>query len=228
MPASPVRVLHVEDDEAQRLFLAHHLSALKEYDFTVAAAESEQEAVESFQAQGAGLIVLDYHLSEGNGLSCLRRLRQLDPAVPIIAVSGVASPETAAELLRVGADDYISKADLDGPTLARSVRAVLSRADAWRARVPPGQAQQAAELGPLVRELCRDFADRAGPDLLRRLDELEAAARQAQLTAAQVRRLFEAAGAAPGAGESAARLARPLLLEMLLRLFGNPPGGARA
>ena len=56
--------------------------------------------------------------------------------MPIIAISGVATPEIAAELLQVGADDFISKKDLSGDVLARSVREALARADAWRRRPP--------------------------------------------------------------------------------------------
>jgi DNA-binding response OmpR family regulator len=113
--------------------MAHHLATLSEFTFDIHCADSERVAVEEFDHGGAEFVILDYHLAQGNGLNCLRALRARDPIVPIIAVSGVATPEIAADLLQAGADDYIGKQDLSSGLLARSVRDALTRADAlWK------------------------------------------------------------------------------------------------
>src|SRR4051794_23674739 len=122
MASRTIRLLHVEDDEAQRRIAAHHLARMPEYVFAIACVDGEEAAVETFRRDGAEFVLLDYQLMEGDGLSCLRRLRQLDAQVPIVAVSGTASTETAAELLYAGADDYLSKQDLRSDVLARSIR----------------------------------------------------------------------------------------------------------
>jgi len=134
MPARIIKLLHVEDDQAQHRFVTHHLASIGEYRFDILSAESEDAALVEFSGGGVDFIILDYHLMQGNGLSCLEELRRRDRIVPIIAVSGVATPEIAAELLQVGADDFISKKDLSNDVLARSVRDALARADAWRQR----------------------------------------------------------------------------------------------
>src|SRR5262245_53291706 len=95
-----------------RRILAEQFAAVKERTFAISCVAGEDEAIHEFSRSGADCIILDYHLSQGDGLSCLRKLRRLDPMVPIVAVSGEATPEIAAELLRVGADDYISKTEL--------------------------------------------------------------------------------------------------------------------
>ncbi len=134
MPARTIRLLHVEDDLAQRRFVSHHLASIGEYHFDILTAEGEEAALHEFNGGGVDFVILDYHLTQGNGLSCLQKLRGRDRIVPIITVSGVATPEIAAELLQVGADDFISKKDLSNDVLARSVRDALARADAWRQR----------------------------------------------------------------------------------------------
>jgi DNA-binding response OmpR family regulator len=134
MPTRTIRVLHVEDDAAQRRYVAHHLAAQPEVRFDIRHAESESAAVAEFDERGAECVILDYHLAQGDGLSCLRTLRARDPIVPIIAVSGVATTEIAAELLQAGADDYIGKQDLTSAVLGRSIRDALARADACRKR----------------------------------------------------------------------------------------------
>jgi DNA-binding response OmpR family regulator len=127
-----IRVLHIEDDRFHHRLLAHLLGDLDEFEFEITCAESERDGLALFDQQGADLIVLDYRLTEGDGLHCLKELRVRDAKVPVIAISGMASLEIAKELVECGADDYLNKSDLSANSLAKSVREVLSRWDAWK------------------------------------------------------------------------------------------------
>jgi len=131
----PTRVLHVEDDKIQRALIAHYLTVPEEHKYVVTGVESEDEAVSAFQRGGVDLVILDYQLAQGDGLNCLRQLRRLDAIVPVIAVSGTATPAIAAELIEAGADDYLSKESMDKTTLAESMESALTRAKGVRARV---------------------------------------------------------------------------------------------
>jgi DNA-binding response OmpR family regulator len=127
-----VRILHVEDDGFQRRLLARLLEQMDEFQFEIECAESEREGLELFGRKGADLIIVDYHLAEGNGLHLVQELRRHDSHVPVIAVSGQAAAEIARELIEYGADDFLDKKDLSGQVLTASVRDVLTRWDAWR------------------------------------------------------------------------------------------------
>jgi CheY-like chemotaxis protein len=131
----PTRVLHVEDDKIQRALIAHYLTVPEEHKYVVTGVESEDEAVSAFQRGGVDLVILDYQLAQGDGLNCLRQLRRLDAIVPVIAVSGTATPAIAAELIEAGADDYLSKESMDKTILAESMESALTRAKGVRARV---------------------------------------------------------------------------------------------
>ncbi|MBV9125059.1 MAG: response regulator [Planctomycetes bacterium] len=229
MSSRIIQVLHVEDDVFQRRLMAFHLSNIPDYAFAICGVESEDEAVAKFRKGGTDLVLLDYQLAEGDGLSCLRRLRQLDAVVPIVAVSGVAPPEIATELVRAGADDCLSKHELSSAALARSVCQALARADAFRRRTVTTGLDQLLPIQEQFDRICRTFAAQNGSEFMARLEEFENAARAANLTAGQVQRLFEAAcEQVPAAGTlSAKRLLRPVLLEALLRLFGSMPAGQR-
>src|ERR1700730_6696294 len=76
-----VKLLHVEDELIQRRLIAHHLRALPEFAFEIVAVESESLAMEAFQQTRFELVILDYQLTQGNGLHLLGRLRRLDPMV---------------------------------------------------------------------------------------------------------------------------------------------------
>jgi DNA-binding NtrC family response regulator len=134
MSLRTIKILHVEDEESQRLLFAHHLRAMSEFQFEVYYADAEETALEVFGNVGVEFVILDYNLRQGNGLNCLKNLRHRDPVVAIIAVSGIASPEIVAELVQAGVDDFINKRTLTSGTLADSMRNALERADAWRQR----------------------------------------------------------------------------------------------
>ena len=224
MTTKTINVLHIEDDKVQRMRLAHHLGAIKEFQFTITCVESEEDAVKAFSRGGTDLVILDYQLTQGNGLSCLHKLRGQDAIVPIVAVSGVASAETAADLLHAGADDYFDKHELDRQALARSVRHVLARTDAMRQGSLAPASESVARIEAGFRELCSTFRTRLGPDFFRQLDELETAAREAIFTPAKLQDLVDRVYPEQDAMNVSFRMElRPLLSEIFMRLFGTGP-----
>jgi DNA-binding response OmpR family regulator len=208
-----VRLLHVEDCPMQRKVTAHHLRRMPDLQFDVVSAESEDAAVETFGRGGFEFVLLDYHLSAGNGLNCLRKMRKRHATVPIVAVSGVATPEIAAELLQEGADDYLSKLELTADALERSVRMALKRFDAWRKRAPAGSAV-ADPLGALGRRLGRAAARPGGAEVLGILEEFSAAARLFRPTAERLREVLTHDG-----GETLS----PQVVQLLIVLAGAAP-----
>ncbi len=228
MTPRSIRVLHVEDDSLQQKVVEHHLKQIPDLLVGVTCARSEEEALAEFGRRPADVVLLDYHLSQGDGLSCLRRLRQLDAVVPIVAISGQATPEIAAQLLQSGADDYISKRDLRSDGLGKSIRMALVRADAWRRSTLPIHESE----DPLVRfrasllHLGKAFLNRLDPAFLGRLDACETLGRQGKLGSAQVPRIFEGvcaelAAARPGDEAVIRKLLRPLCLEIQRRVASD-------
>lgn len=135
-PHGVLRVLHVEDNDAERRLLAHHLATIKELDCAIIYAETEDAAIEALKQHPFDLVILDYYLGEGKGSDCLRRLRVRDPLVPVIALSSGPRHLLQPELMESGADAYIDKRELNGKRLSRDVREVLSRR---RARMALGR-----------------------------------------------------------------------------------------
>jgi DNA-binding response OmpR family regulator len=212
MPYRTVRVLHIEDEPSEQLLVQTILSGVEQFGFEVVAVPGEEQAIAQFGPE-VELVILDYNLTEGDGLSCLRRLRQMQPRTPIIVLSGKATPEIAAELLRSGADDYFSKLDLDPEQFRQGVSDALARADAWKQR----QGREIGEIGRLLSALVVDFIHSLPAGFAERLDQLSESIRQAGVTPSQLERLFNIL--AKQHGERTALLSRPLLLETAWRAY---------
>jgi pilus assembly protein CpaE len=232
-PAAPraVRVLHIEDDVVQQEVVAFHLAGIKELTCSITTARSESEAVRLFRERPFDVVLLDYHLAQGNGMGCLRQIREQDPIVPIVVVSGLAPPQVAAELLAAGADDFLSKENLSGERLARSLTDATARADACKQRLAAGDAEEtpaeAARVDAFFDRVRKTIHVQDEKDLVHTLQELQDMSWPTRFSAGQIQRLVDLlCGELDCAGASKGDLPRRALLGLFLRLFGGEREGA--
>ena len=115
------KLLVVDDDEVDRMALKR---ALKQSDLRVqiAEAESAQTGTERLKAEWFDCAFLDYRLPDCDGITLIRELRQSGVRIPLIALTGQGSEETAVGLMKAGASDYLPKAALSSEGLARAIR----------------------------------------------------------------------------------------------------------
>ena len=125
-------LLLVEDDEATATFLADNLAA---DGFDVTVAPGVAEGWRALEVRRLDAVLLDLALVDGSGLVLLDRLRasdgaasRVDPALPVIVLSGRVSELDRVRGFERGADDYVPKPFSYRELLAR-IRAVLRRAD---------------------------------------------------------------------------------------------------
>ncbi|MCD8494002.1 MAG: sigma-54 dependent transcriptional regulator [Alphaproteobacteria bacterium] len=125
-------VLIVEDDKMQRDMLGLLLRRKLELEADVA--ENGRVALDILQrdeGRSIKLVILDLNMPVMNGLEALSIIRQRYPALPVIMLTGVKDVESAAQAMKLGASDFISK-PYEGERLAVTVRnslkiSVLSR-----------------------------------------------------------------------------------------------------
>src|SRR5574343_842609 len=104
----PLRILMLEDSAEDAL--------LNEYALTKAGLVFENQRVERLEdflcaltSFAPDVVLADYHLPSFNGLQALALLRERDPTLPFIFVTGAMGEEMAVDSLHHGADDYILK-----------------------------------------------------------------------------------------------------------------------
>ncbi len=132
--AIPIRVLLVEDSDADARLVLRHLSAAG---FRVEShrVESEEPFREALQSARWDVVIADYNLPRFSAPAALAVVRGLGSDIPFLIVSGSIGEESAIAALKSGANDFIQKDRLArlAPAIQRECREAISRAAARRA-----------------------------------------------------------------------------------------------
>ncbi len=117
------------DDETS--FLAPVSEHLQSQGFDTLTASSGAAALELAQAQHIDVVVTDLRMPGMDGLELLTALKQVDPLVQVVVLTGQAAIESAVEAMRRGAYDYVAKpirlGDIEAVVRRAMENAVLSR-----------------------------------------------------------------------------------------------------
>ena len=130
----PLRILHLEDNPD---FVSLVSDMLKGEGLAaeMTSTENFQEFISVLRAKSFDIILADYSLPTCNGLQALHAVREKDPDMPFVLISGTIGEQAAIECLRCGATDYVLKNKLErlAPTVRRAVQEAKERVHRKRA-----------------------------------------------------------------------------------------------
>ncbi len=117
------KLLIIEDDTDMSLLLKRFLSK-KGYDVETAA--NGKTGVAAFTANQADLVLCDYRLGDMEGVEVLKKIKDIEPTVPFIIMTGYSDIRTAVNVMKMGAFDYLAKPLLPDETLQIIKKALAS------------------------------------------------------------------------------------------------------
>jgi PAS domain S-box-containing protein len=121
-----VRVLLVEDDSLFKEVLQGMLG-MDPGSFELELAGTLSAGIERLIAGGIDLVILGLGLPDSEGLTTLFQMRKQIPRVAIIVLTGSDDEAIASQVLEAGAQDYLSKADLDPKLIRHAMRYAIER-----------------------------------------------------------------------------------------------------
>jgi two-component system C4-dicarboxylate transport response regulator DctD len=164
------RILLIDDEEEMRRSSAQ---ALELFDLAVETYSSAEPVLERVGYAFDGVVVSDIRMPGMDGMTLLQHIREVDPEIPVILVTGHADVQLAVSAMRAGVYDFLEKPftaqhlaviirrAMDRRSLVlenRRLRAVAGKRDDIEARLP-GRTQVMVDLRYRLRAIGATDAD---------------------------------------------------------------------
>jgi len=117
-----IRILIADDHDIVRAGFAQFIADQGDMKVTGEASTGD-EVIALIRSDQFDVVLLDISMPHKNGIDCLRVIRQINPTLPVLMLSGYPEEHYAVNLLRSGASGYISK-NAPPEELMRAIRVV--------------------------------------------------------------------------------------------------------
>ena len=175
-----LNVLVIDDDVTDRMAIRRYL-AKTPLQATITEAENAQMAGQLLADEIFDCLFLDFRLPDTDGLSFIKQLRLEGNNLPIIVFTGQGDEQTAVELMKAGASDYLSKSRLSPDTLSSLIRHAMT---VYRAEQRTRAAQeQLKQTNLLLRQQNQELEDQRQQIEQQNLQLLEANQHKAEFLA---------------------------------------------
>jgi signal transduction histidine kinase len=144
------QVLVIDDEMGPR----ESLRMLLKPNYQVYTADCVDAGIKLLKEKNPDAVITDIRMPGASGIDGLRRIREIDPHVAVIMLTGFGALETAQEALRLGANDYIAK-----PFDAREMREVIGR-NVERTRLQRTGLNASEEIKELNNRLLKELAQK--------------------------------------------------------------------
>ena len=121
------KILLVENQDVFAELTRENLARVSNPCFLVTHVKRLSEASRRLAGEAFDVVLLDLFLPDSLGLETYAAVQKLAPALPVVAIASTDDEELALEAVRLGAQDYLVKGQLDGRTLARVIRYAIER-----------------------------------------------------------------------------------------------------
>jgi CheY-like chemotaxis protein len=122
--SEPRGTILVVDDEIDVLEMIE--LGLRSAGYQMLTADSGERAIEIFGQQRPDLVICDIKMPKMNGITTIARLREQDPGLPVVVLTGYLGPQTIEECEQLGGVELLRKPFLFRE-LSKAVKVALRR-----------------------------------------------------------------------------------------------------
>ncbi len=122
-----IRILLIEDNPGDAFLIEEQLKRADIIDFNLINVDYLHKAIATLKQDYFDIILLDLILPDSKGMETFVTIKEINPNIPIILLTGMNDRELAIEAVRQGAQDYLSKNNLSGETIVKAIRYAIER-----------------------------------------------------------------------------------------------------
>ncbi|MBI3585199.1 MAG: response regulator [Nitrospinae bacterium] len=122
-----IKVLVVEDNPGDVRLIQEMLKEGDYFRFKLTCVERLDEAIKQLDGEVFDVLLLDLGLPDSQKLDTLKNVNYKAPHLPIVVITGLANEMLGIEAVREGAQDYLTKGQIDSNLLIHSIRYSIER-----------------------------------------------------------------------------------------------------
>lgn len=138
-------VVLIDDDENQIEYLSTIFDTIDIDGLTIFSTSSVEKAIDKIEDDNINLVLTDYVMPEMNGFDVLKKVKEINPLIDVVIITGHADTKSAVEIMKYGAYDYLIK-----PVRSDTLSSLL-----WRVKEKQGLVRENAALKQEIREQFR-------------------------------------------------------------------------
>ena len=123
-----INVLIIDDDEDDYFITSDYLKNIPGKNFVIDWCYNYSNAIDEIRREKHDVYLVDYRLGIKTGIDLIREAIQLESDTPFILLTGKGDIHIDEEAMKLGAFDYLIKAELSSEKLERSIRYSIDRA----------------------------------------------------------------------------------------------------
>ena len=125
MAGSSISVLLVEDNPIHARLLQGLLSDKQDPPFAVEIVDHLAAGLARLKEGGIDAVLLDLVLPDSQEMATFERVKEAVPELPVLVLTGLDDEALAEKAVAAGAREFLVKTQIDGESLARSIRAAV-------------------------------------------------------------------------------------------------------
>ena len=125
--SAELNILIVDDNPDDREAYVRALKKMNGATYHYQEATDGRSALDAIKQKQFDCVLLDYSLPGMNGLDALREIKMLDNLLPVILLTGQGNESVAADAIKKGAHDYLSKSAVNPERLHYTIQSATSQ-----------------------------------------------------------------------------------------------------
>lgn len=127
MNNTSLKVLLLEDNPSDARMLEYIFREASELTIEMTWAKRLQEALSLLSEQTFDVILTDLNLPDSTGLKTFQTILEKTPDIPLVVLTGNMDDKLGVEAVQLGAQDYLTKGEVDNRKVIHSIRYAIER-----------------------------------------------------------------------------------------------------